>query len=58
VENMAAVMSSPLFLGLESDHPSLWKETRASLGLPADEDEEEKEEEEEDEPQAKRARKG
>jgi hypothetical protein len=49
---VAVTMSSPFF-NLASTHPSLWKETRAALGLPADE-----EEEKEDEPQAKRARKG
>jgi hypothetical protein len=45
-------MSTP-FWELKTKHPSLWKETRIALGLPADEDEEK-----EDEPQAKRARKG
>jgi ankyrin repeat protein len=46
----AAVTMSLSFTKLAIDHPSLWRETRVALGLPADE--------KEDEPQAKRARKG
>jgi hypothetical protein len=54
MENMAAVTMSAPFVKIKTDHPLLWKETRAALGLPADEEEEK---EKEDEPQAKRARK-
>jgi len=56
----AAVTMSVPFINLRKKHPSLWKETRAALGLAPDDDqeEEEEEEEEEDEPQAKRARVG
>ena len=53
MESVVAVMMSTPFWELKTKHPSLWKETRAALGLPADE-----EEEIEDEPQAKRARVG
>ena len=51
--NVAAVLMSTPFWELKTKHPSLWKETRASLGLPADE-----EEEEEDGPKQKRAKVG
>ena len=56
-ENMAAVIMSAPFWAIKTKHPSLWKETRAALGLPADEQEED-EDEDEEAPQAKRARKG
>ena len=42
---------SSSFINLKSDHPLLWKETRAALGLAPDE-------EKEDKHKAKRARKG
>jgi hypothetical protein len=58
--NMAAVMMSAPFWAIKRKHPSLWKETRTALGLPADDDQDEEEDEDEDDeaPQAKRARKG
>ena len=57
--NMAAVTMSAPFWAIKRKHPSLWKETRTALGLPADdEDEEEEEEEGEEGPQQKRAKVG
>jgi ABC-type taurine transport system substrate-binding protein len=41
--NMAAVTMSAQFARLSIDLPLLWKETRAALGLPADDDEYENE---------------
>jgi hypothetical protein len=58
MENMAAVTMSAQFVKIKTKHPSLWKETRAALGLPADEQEEDEEDEDDEAPQAKRARKG
>jgi len=55
--NVTIVIMSTLFIELKTNHPLLWKEMRAALGLPADEEEEE-EREEDDSSQAKRARVG
>ena len=58
--NAFEVTMSVPFMSLRTKHPLLWKETRAGLGLPADDDQDEEEEEDdhEKEPQAKRARVG
>ena len=55
MENMAAVTMSAPFVKIKTDHPLLWNETRAALGLPADDDQDE-DEEEEDGPKQKQAK--
>jgi len=56
--NVAAVTMSSPFWAIKKKHPSLWKETRAALGLAPDDDLEDEEEKDEKAPQAKRARVG